>query len=191
MNKKALFDLNLSILLFTIFTLMFVFLATFIHDVGHQELIVPTANISKDIINGSTVESVSTPIISKIDELEAGHLAYTISLDLAFLAMWISAFVSTLFISFRTNKEGIFSFFGLIFVGSIMLLLITFYLEQFTDWFISELLEKVLEIDMSTLPIINFYFNNIGLINFIWSLILLLVNIIDRQFISKTGEVEA
>jgi len=70
------------------------------------------------------------------------------------------------------------------------MLLITSYLSDYASWFMTEIFYALFDDVVFTLPIFTFYINNLGVINFVWFLILILISIIDRGFISRTGEVQ-
>jgi hypothetical protein len=190
MNNKGLSNLMLVIISFAIISVVYFFTAIFVYESGGEYFISPMSEIGKTIIADETVSSVNASVSATINEVENGYLNFVFPFDLFFLAMWIITFSSTVVLAFKTNKEGLFSFFGYLFIGSLMLLLITTYVNDFLAWFMTEIFAGMFGDSLINMPIFLFYIANLGLINFIWWIILVLINIIDRTIISKTGEVE-
>lgn len=188
--KKGISFLSGVIISFTFISLMFMFLAVFIHQAGDEYLIQTTANTGIDILNSTATSLDSTQGIDTINETRNNWTNFLFPYDLFFLLVWVSVYLGTVFATFKANKEGIFSFFGYLFMGSLMLLLITSYLATFTQWFLTEIFYNVFDDITFSLPVFTFYMENLGIINFIWWLSLVLISAIDKRFISRTGEVE-
>lgn len=185
-NKAVIFNIQILIA-FTFIGLIFMFSAVFIQQIGQDYLIKETAEIGRDILDNST--ALTTPQV-KITEIQNDWSSWNIPYDLFFLFVWVMFIGVTVKSSFETNKQGIFSFFGFLFLGSMLLLLITSYISVFASWFLTEIFYNVFDDLNFSLPIFNFYMSNIGIINFIWWISLLIINFIDKRFISRTGEVE-
>lgn len=174
---------------FLIISISFIFTSVLVKEAGSTYLIEPTADIGRDVLNNET----SLPAAQGVDtitQLENDYNNFLFPYDLFFLAIWISVFVSTVFLAFKSNREGIFSFFGYLFIGTLLLLLLTTYMSDFASWFMAEIFDTVFASANVSLPIFTFYISNLGLIHFSWWIILVLLNVIDRNFISRTGEVE-
>ena len=187
MNKKAI-SFNLAVIIsFTFVALVSMFAVVFVQQLGEDYLLLETADIGRDILDNST--ALTTPQ-AKITEIQNDWNSWAIPYDLFFVFIWTMFIGMTVKSAFETNKEGIFSFFGYIFIGSMLLLLITAYVGTFSDWFLTEIFYNVFDDLTLSLPIFTFYVNNIGIINFFWWISLLAINLIDRKFISRTGEVE-
>lgn len=189
MNKKALSQPIMILTSFVIISIMFIFTSVLIFEAGEDYVISETADIGRNILSNQSTAEVQG-LTTTIDELQADYSAFAFPYDLFFLLMWISTFSFTVYSTFLANKEGIFSFFGFLFIGSMLMLLITTYLSTFTSWFMTNIFDALFNDLTLSLPIFTFYLSNLGLINFIWWIILLLVSIIDRNFISRTGEVQ-
>lgn len=187
MNKKAIIS-NIQIMVaFTFVGLIAIFSAVFVQQIGEDYLIKDTADIGRQILDETT--ELTTPQ-AKITEIQNDWSSWNIPYDLFFLFIWVMFIGLTVKSSFEMNKEGIFSFFGYIFIGSMLLLLISFYMASFAEWFLLEIFYSVFEDVALSLPIFTFYMSNIGIINFVWWIGLLGINFIDRRFLSRTGEVE-
>lgn len=190
MNKAGLSNIMLIIIGFALMSIVYFFTSVLVYETGQDYLITPTANIGKDIIGQNTVQSVNQTITAGINTVETDYSNFVFPYDLFFAFMWVITFGLTIKLAFLVNKSGIFEFFGFVFMGTLFLLLMTAYVSDFVSWFLTEVFNKVFSDAVVPMPFFLFYLNNLGVINFVWWLILVLVNIIDRSFISKTGEVE-
>lgn len=189
MNKKAFSNVAVTMIAFLVLSITFIFTSVMYKEVGEEYVVTPMADIGRDILTNETSLPASQGV-DTITDIENKYINFDFPYDLFFLAFWISAFSLTVFSAFKSNKEGIFSFFGFLFMGSLILLLITGYMSDFASWFMSEIFYTVFADVTVSIPIFTFYLNNLGLIHFIWWIILVLINIVDRNFISRTGEVE-
>lgn len=187
MNKRGLSTLMNVIIGFTMFSLVFMFTMVFILEAGETYLIEPTQQIGLDVVSDLAVNNTQS---ESINNLVNDFKQFSFPYDLFFLFMWISYYVTTVVAAFKSNKEGFFSFFGFIFIGSLVLLLITSYMSNIAAWFMSEIFNTVFGDVTLSLSIFNFYISNLGIINFIWWLSLVMIAVIDKSFISKSGEVE-
>ena len=190
MNKKGITNIGLIIISFALVSISYFFLSVFIFEGGKTYLIEPTADIGRDIIEQNTDPSINSSYYAAITAKENEYSNFAFPFDLFFLLTWIIAYVGTVVTAFKVNKEGVFSFMGSLFVGSLLILLITVFVSDFTSWFLSEIFNKVFSDTVISMVIFNFYVANLGLINFIWWISIILINIIDRTFISRTGEAE-
>lgn len=188
MNKKAISEPVFILTSFAVLSMFFLFASVFIFEAGDEYLITPEQQLAVDILNDTVLPPEQG--IDTVNTLASNYRAFAFPYDLFFLLYFISVFSMTIYSAFKTTKEGIFSFFGFLFVGSLLVLLITSYLAQFTDWFMTNIFYGVFDDITLDLPFFTFYLTNLGLINFIWWLILILLTVIDRNFISRTGEVQ-
>jgi len=187
MNKKGISMFIYAFFAFSFVALIYIFSTVLIYETGKDYIVGETANVGRDIFTNITP---STQSVSNIDDLQAEYNSFIFPYDLFFLVFWISTFSLTLQAAYRAKKEGVFSFFGSIFVGSLIMLLITSYISQVTTWFMDNLFNPVFSDSAVSIPIITFYFANMALINIIWWALLILINVLDLSFISKTGRVE-
>jgi len=188
MNKKGIAAIVYVLIFFAIFSVLTIFTWVFIQQMGEDYIINNVADVGREISNSTYADPALTK--ETIDTLQTNYNNTSIAYDLFFLALCISTMGFSIYSSFKANKAGIFSFFGMIFIGSLLLLLITTYLSSFTSWFMEEIFDRVFADVSLSLPIFYFYLNNLAIINFIWFLFLVGISVIDRQFISRTGQVE-
>ncbi len=180
-NKGVLFNIG-YIITFTFIAISLIFGAILVQQIG-VDIVSEVGDVSEEFELPSMNEE-------SIEQLETDYNNLIMPYDLFFLVIWISAITTTLFSSFQANKQGVFSFFGSIFIGSLILLLITSFVASISDFFMVEVFNKLFDDVSVSLPVFNWYLTNLGLINFVWWLSLVLVNFIDRSFISRTGEIE-
>lgn len=189
MNKKGLSTFVSIILGFSLVAITFLFTILLVYETGQDYIISPTADIGKDILANTTVLPAAQGV-DTITQLESDYNDLRIPYDLFFLLGFLTVFSSTMYSAWTSKREGIFSFFGYIFMGSVLLLLITSYLAQFNDWFQVNVVDTMFADSSVSMPLLTLYLGNMALIHFVWWILLVLINNLDKSFISRTGEVE-
>lgn len=164
------------IVIFGVILMMFMFGLIFIKEGGDQFIIDPLEDIAIQVANnsGAPDETVQT-----LGVLQTAYDKLTMPYDLLFFAFWMMAIGTTFVASFKARKLPITSFFGILFVGSLLLLLIISFVAQFTDWFILnfyDLLFSDLGIDT---PIMAYFFSNMSWIVYLWIMVCVFINRID------------
>jgi hypothetical protein len=188
MNNKGNTNILYIITIFSVLAMIFMFMAVFVYEIGQDYIVGETANAGRDIIN--QFPSVNESQQAIINSTQSDYDNFAFPFDLFFFLSWLGAIALSVFSVFQANKNGIFSFFGLVFMATIILLLITTYISSFTGWFQTELFVPVFGSDAPDTPIFNWYITNLGIINLIWWIILVCISVIDRNFISRSGQVE-
>ncbi len=188
-NKNGLTFAIQIMIAFAISTMAFIFTSYLIFYTGEEYVVSITADTAKDILRNST-NLADSQGYDTVNTLQERYTNLYIPYDLFFLLSLILAISTTIVSTFESRKEGIFSFFGYVFIGSLVLLLITTYVSGFTTWFNENLIQTVFANVDNALPIMNWYLSNLGIINFIWFLSLLLLSVVDRNFISRSGVAE-
>jgi len=184
MNKKGMNAGLFLIIFFTFLAIGFIFYSVLVFNIGSDYVVDDIVDVAENI------SGVPASSVAQAQQLEQDYNALAIPYDLFFLALWIGAFVTTLTSTIQSNKTGVFSFFGFLFVGSLILLLLTAYVSDFASWFMANVFDTLFATSAISTPILDYYLNNLGFLNFIWWLILVLVAFIDRGIISKSGSVE-
>jgi len=188
-NKKGLSFFVALIIGFGVVATVFMFLSLLVYDTGKDYVIDISADVGRDVLANYT-ELPAYQGVDTIDQIQQDYDDFLIPYDIFFLLSFLVAFGSTVFISWQAQREGIFSFFGYIFIGSLLLLLITVFINDFNIWFQANLFDTVFADSNVSTPILDFYLSNMAIINLLWWLILVLVNNMDRNFISRSGEVQ-
>lgn len=98
--------------------------------------------------------------------------------DYAFLSLIISLFIQSCIASGQARKLGVYSFFGFISIGNIILIFILTYAIHIRDWFLNEIVYNILTISIET-QFFNWFFANSYYIAMVWYVILLFLNIVD------------
>jgi len=98
--------------------------------------------------------------------------------DYAFLFMIIGLVIQSFIASSQASRSGIFSFFGYMTIGNIILVFLLSYAVHFRDWFLNEIVYTILTISIET-PFFTWFFTNSYYIGMVWYILLLFINIID------------
>ena len=187
LNKKGLNNLMFIIIIFGVIALITMFGLIFVKEVGDQYLSEPLTDISLEILNNTNSPS---DFSTTINNAEIAYNNIVIPYDLLFLIIWIMVLGGVFVTAYKVKKMPVYSWLGMLFIGSMMFLLITGFIAQFTDWFLDSFYNNLFsDIDLNT-PIMDFYFENMSLINFVTFAIALLLNRIDVTLEMGGGRVE-
>jgi len=187
MNKKGILKIMWIITIFGVIALFFMFGLIFVKEAGDQYLSEPLTNIALNVLNTTSAPSNFSNTITNIQTTYNGiNLPY----DLFFLIFWIIESGGVFYLAYKVKKYPIYSWIGLVFIGSMMFLLITGFVAQFTDWFIANFYDLLFSSLNLNTPIMDFYFNNMALINYLTFAIALFLNRIDVSIEMGGGRVE-
>lgn len=175
-NNKGLFQTSWAVISLIMFLLFGTFIFIFYDQVIDEYWITPLDNISHNVVNELGIDSRFS---DTLDSLKTAYDARFIPYDLIFLFLFALAFIGTNRAATRARKLGVFSFFGYIFLFSMAFLLVMYFIGQFTDYFIVEIFNPIFSDTVLDTPIINWFFNNINVVGFVWFLWLGLVNQFD------------
>lgn len=161
------------VMLFAIVSVMAFFMAIFVYQVGDQYILTEiesVANSSYDQLGISN--EMQNSISGNLDEYRNLNIPY----DLFFLASWISVLGLSIITAYNSREQSYYSFFGGLTLGLMLFLVVTGIVTTITDWIVVNLIQNVVNFNIETTPIFNFYISNLGIINFLWAFILLTIN---------------
>lgn len=177
------------ILGFSIIFIMWLFLYNFYFAIGDEELITPLNNITLGIANSS---NVSAQMVAHLESLPQLYRDTDLLADFWFVIFFSSMFLFTVINSLKMAREGPYSLFGVLTIGMIVFLLAAGYFLTTVDWLFDNLVINVAQVDITETPLIEAYLNNIMIINFIWALLLIIINQFKFKLIKKEeGRIEA
>lgn len=171
-NKGVSSALGIIIAFFFV-SAFFMFSFYLMKGIGDDYVIDPLHNISKDL--GGDL-NISTQMMNNFDTIKASYDSLIFPVDLAFLAFFLSSLAGSIWISVKAKRQPIFSFFGLLFIMIFFFLVLVSIVTQITSWIIDEIYLKVFADTIISTPIFDWVFTNMGIISFVWALIILLVN---------------
>ena len=167
----------------------YMFYAIFLYDIAGEEVFGPLTNLTIDAGNAS---GMSAQMITAIRGYEISYADNEPAWDLFFMMTFGSFFITSIGISLMSRKESAIGFFGAITIGMMMFLLLFGFIDQITTFLFDTLIVGVLEFDLTTTPFLNFYFNNIAVLNLFWAFLLILINQFDIDIVGrKKGRVQA
>lgn len=172
-NKKGLTKALSLILGFFLIGSFFMFMVYLIQDIGTDYVVEPLHNISKDL--GGDL-GVSTQMMDNFDDIKTDYESRVFPADLFFLALWLLTLVGSVYIAAKASKLPVISFLGFLFIMIFFFLVMVSIVSQITDWVINEIFLKVFSDNIISTPIFDWVFENMGIISFIWAMLLLLVN---------------
>ena len=158
---------------FSLGIIFFMFIYIFIYQMGDEYILTTLDNTSTTMIAGM---GINTPMANYIHSLPDDYRNLNIPFDLIFLAFLIMAIGASVYATIRVKEEGWWSFFGLLTIGMMIVLLISSYVSLVKDWLILNLFDNFLEVSIETLPFFYWWVSHMGLFNFVWALALILLN---------------
>ena len=183
-HKKGIGRIALSITSIMMMLVIGIFMFIFLDQSVGQFLIEPLNSISVGIANEG---QLGTGYNETLLTLKTSYDNRLIPYDFYFIFLFIIAFITTNFAAIQAKKQGTFSFFGYIFMLSMIFLFIMFFVTQFTDYFIENIFTPLFNDTTLDIPLITWFFRNISLIAFGWFMWLGLINQIDLKKNIKSG----
>lgn len=165
--------LLLGITTFSIGIIIVMFLGIMVYQIGDEQILTPLDNIS-----GQTAiqMNLSAPIQASLHSLPTSYRSLNIPFDLIMLVILINTFAGSIYAASQTREMGWWNYFGAITFMLIIFLFISSYLAVVKDWLLLNLFVGFLNINLNTLPIFNWYVTHLGIINFIWGVLLITAN---------------
>ncbi len=186
MNKKGNTNVLYIIIMFALLAMIGIFMMVFTYEIGRTEILQPILNITLDIEQSLGVsQEMQDHAVAIKDSYDGLEIPY----DLFFLYLWISSIAASIAITLKSKKDSVFSFFGGMFITLMGLLLIVFFVDQVQEWFFLNIFNAVFSDITLSLPIMDYYFNNIGWISSIWFILLLFLRQVDLD-INVGGRVQ-
>ncbi len=170
MNKEASTNVLYIIIMFSMLAMIGMFMMVFTYEIGRTEILEPILNVT---LETEQLLGVSQELQDHAQEVKDSYDSIEMPYDLFFLYLWISAIATSIAITLRSKKDSVFSFFGGMFITLMGLLLIVFFVDQVQVWFFINIFNAVFSDITLSLPIMDYYFNNIGWISAIWFMLLL------------------
>jgi hypothetical protein len=169
MNKNIFGVILLFGLVSTIALFLGIVLWAFNNDYVLYEL-----NVQAEGLKNSSLISQSD--LNHLESAGNEHATFNFHFDEFWLASALVMFVSTIAIAYFSREEGLFSFLGMLFFGTMIFLFALGIVQQVTDYVLQDIFYKMLPSIEGTMPMYEFYMDNIGIISFAHLLVCILVN---------------
>ena len=176
-NKKGYFGISLVGFFFALMVvtaILFFFLTALpviLHTYGIEQAVSINENLVTQGVSSATSQN---NIIALADRYKTIYLIA----DYMFIFFIVSAFIQSIISATRAKREGIFSFFGLITLGNVMLVFLLTLAVRISDWILNEIVYNILLISFDT-PFTNWFFEYSIFVALFWYTTLLVVNFID------------
>ena len=184
MNKKG--NVLFIIIMFSIVAMMGMFMMIFTYEIGRTEILQPILNVTLDVEQSL---GISQELQTHAQDIKDSYDGIDMPYDLFFLYLWISSIAASIAITLKSKKDSVFSFFGSMFITLMGLLLIVFFIDQVQEWFFLNIFNAVFSDITLNLPMMDYYFSNIGWISSIWFILLLFLRQVDLD-INVGGRVQ-
>lgn len=186
-NKKAIGRLIVFAILFSMIILTFMFRLIFLKEGGDQFLIDPLTEVGIGILN-TTGNDASVDTLLTVKSVYDTEI--NVPYDLFFAIILILSVGFTFFSAFKARKLSAFSFYGMLFFGSFLILLAIGFIEQLTTWFLDNFYNVLFsDVGLDT-PIMDWFFENMSLITYLWAMIIIVINRFDIKETTQAGRIE-
>jgi hypothetical protein len=176
----SLLKVGVSVASLMLVLFMGMFLIVFYDQAIDEFLITPLGNISQTIGQESGLGiGYNETLVSLGTTYENRFIPF----DIFFSVLFLIVVVAISRASINAKKQGVFSFFGYIFLGSMLFLLSMFFIAQFTDYFIINIYIPLFNDTVIDTPLMFFFFENVKWIAFVLFLWVGLLNQIDFKIV--------
>ncbi len=177
-NKKKQGQTNFFyiIIMFGMLTMMTIFNIIFFYEIGRTEILEPILNAT---LQAEISLNVSSQLQTHAQDVKDQYDSIDIPYDIFFLYLWISSIVASIMLALKAKKKSVFSFLGGMFFSIMGILLMIFFLDQVQVWFFANIFDPVFSDITLNLPIMDYYFDNIGWISGLWFILLLFLQQVD------------
>jgi hypothetical protein len=162
--------------MFSMLAMMTMFSIVFIYEIGKTEILEPILNVT---LQAEQQLNVSVAMQTHAQDVKNSYDNIDIPYDLFFLYLWISSIAASIALALKSKKKSLFSLLGGMFFGLMGLLLIVFFIDQVQVWFFVNIFNAVFSDITLSLPIMDYYFANIGWISAVWFMSLLFLRQVD------------
>ena len=163
------------ILFFPIITFMILFTYNVLQDSGDDYIINETYNITLGLMKSGEL-NVSSATIAFLEDTRDKYYETNLPIDLIFLSVIIEIFLITCFVSLKSRKKTIFSFYGMVTFGAMLFLFIGTFIDQIVVWLFQNFYYSFFNLTRSATPIANWYIANSLFVNFIWFVVVVIIN---------------
>lgn len=164
------------VVMFGTLTMMIMFSIIFIYEIGRTDILEPILNATLEI---EQTLNVSAALQTHAQDVKDSYDAIELPYDLFFLYLWIVSIATSIALALQAKKKSIFTLMGGMFFTLMGILLIIFFFDQFQIWFFANIFNPVFSDITLSLPIMDYYFANIGWISATWFLLLLFIQQVD------------
>lgn len=175
-NTKSQLSFIYVVVMFGVLTMMAMFSMIFIYEIGKSDILEPILNVTLQV---EQTLNVSAQMQTHAQDVKDSYDAIDLPYDLFFLYIWISSIAASIALALQARKKSIFSLMGGMFFTLMGVLLIIFFLDQMQVWFFDNIFNPVFSDITLNLPMMDYYFANIGWITAIWFLLLLFLQQVD------------
>lgn len=160
-----------------IMTFFLLALPLILHDYALQQGV----SVNQDLVNLGVSSAASQ---TAIENLTDNFLSFLDYVDYFFIFFIVSLFIESLFAASQAKRLGIYTFFGFLTIGNLLLIFALTFAVEISNWFINNITNNIILIAIET-PFMDWFFNYNIYIGTIWFGLILLVNIFDIKSIAS------
>lgn len=181
MNIK---NIAIAIMLFSFISIIFVFITALNIGVTNDYILYHITNTSEELYNQGMLSNYSN---LQIQEMGNEYTGFNFQLDNIWFFAYLSFFISSIIVAYKSEKNNYFSFLGLLFYGTMFILFILTIFATLTEWFKTEVLLAILPTTILIMPKFYYYIDNIGVFSLVQLVICIVINMFDFDFSKIIG----
>lgn len=170
-----------TIITFNLSAIMVIFMALVMIATFQDYFFYEVYQIASQLQSNNLIGSWVTALIETIS---TWYTTLPVYVDVIFMFMFILTAGSLVVSSYYLEREGYFSVLSLLTIGTLLTLFFGGLVIQLTDYIRDEILARLIPTMAYTLPMFNWYMDNIFMVNTILCLICIVVNFIDFEMLS-------
>ena len=164
------------ILIFSFASIIYIFISVAIFGITNDYILYNMQLLADDLGNQSII---SNNTVNFLQETGESYKNINFRWDDIWLLTYILFWSSSLIVSYRVRKQNYFTFLGMLFYGTMVLLFVLTIFTTLTNWFNDEIFTQIIPGAVILLPKFYFYLENIGIFSSIQIGFCLLINIVD------------
>lgn len=120
-----------------------------------------------------------TWVLTMIESIDEAVLMLPGIIDILWLASFVLLAGGLVQASYYAKRQGYFSAITMLLYGTLIILTLTSFFVEFSTWFQTEVMAKILPTMTMATPFFSYYITNIGFINLFIVVLCILVNVFD------------
>jgi len=183
-SGESISDSLKTIFSYNVVSLMFVFVVLFIYGIGKDYILFKIYELAVSLQTQGLFGTWVADLISTISNLLDIFPQY---LDLLWLLLTVTLFIELIVSSYYARREGWFSSLGFMTFGILFFLFMMGIFSEVGTWFQTNFITNLFSGVSYTTPFLNFYLNNLLIVNLIVVIMCVIANFIDLDISGFDG----
>jgi hypothetical protein len=167
------------IMVFSFISIIFIFIAAVNIGVTNDYIMYTLQDTAEGLYAKNIITNNSVSFMQKNGDW---YTTFNFHLDELWLFVYVLFWITSLVVAYQSEKENYFTFLGMLFYGTMLILFSITIVSSFTDWFRNIIISTVLPSAYLTMPKFYFYLDNVGIFSLMQVVVCIVVNMLDFDF---------